>query len=244
MPRLSSTLAVAIIALTAVSTVDALSLSTSNERVYSRHFSRHFPVPRHTNKHDVAVSGLETVGKVAVAGAEMQGASVSEPQRRSDVGNGIRATGASAEFHEGYVIPAPPEATVTIKNAQLDSRSFGKEAAKFLDHAGKAAEGADAVGTVAETVSGRSLLDSRDLDHHDSISLGKRRRSKKKKGNEPAEHKEEQKEEPKSTEEPKSNENSGSGTNKHDVAVAGFQAAGDAAAAFAGMQGSGSSTPE
>ncbi|KAJ4473753.1 hypothetical protein J3R30DRAFT_3511412, partial [Lentinula aciculospora] len=107
MPRLSSTIAVAVIALAAIGTVDGLSPRTSNDRIYSRHFARHHPAPR-TNKHDVAVSGLETAGNAAVAGLELQGSSSSEPQRRSYEVNEIRTTvSVSPELHEGVVITPP-----------------------------------------------------------------------------------------------------------------------------------------
>ncbi|KAJ3711218.1 hypothetical protein C8R42DRAFT_648356 [Lentinula raphanica] len=205
MPRLCSTLAVAVIALAAVSTVDAsrywdsytlktkwdvlidrlCSPAMSNEHVYSRHFARHYPVPRHTNKHDVAVTGIETAGKVAIAGEEAQ---ASNPERRSDIVNNVRTIGDHSEFHEGFVIPPPPGANEAIKKAvSVDGRSLvdvteafsgrslesdpelgknflTKAASKLLHHgakhAGDVADGASAVDTASEPVQTRSLSDS------------------------------------------------------------------------------------
>ncbi|KAJ3861516.1 hypothetical protein EV359DRAFT_66417 [Lentinula novae-zelandiae] len=205
MPRLSSTIAVAIIAFTAIGAVDASSLTTADERVYSRHFARHHPAPRASNKHDVAVAGLETIGKTAVAGAELQGASTSESQRRSNP-------------DESESMPPP-------KNVKL------------LEHAEKATEGAAAVGTAADGAeSAKDSNEGRSLDH-EYVSLGKRKKPKKAKSK--PKH-EESKSEPKQEEPKPANE----GTNKHDVAVAGFQAAGEAAAAVAGAQGSSDSTSD
>lgn len=79
-----------------------------------------------------------------------------------------------------------------------------------------------------------------------AVSLGKRKKPKKAKSKpkhekSKSEPKSEPKQEEAKQEEPKpANE----GTNKHDVAVAGFQAAGEAAAAVAGAQGSSASTPD
>ncbi|KAJ3872858.1 hypothetical protein F5051DRAFT_506867 [Lentinula edodes] len=220
MPRLSSTIAVAIIAFTVIGAVDASSLTTSDERVYSRHFSRHHPAPRASNKHDVAVAGLETIGKTAVAGAELQGASTSESQRRSNP-------------DESEFIPPPKN----VGSRSLHQRHLGK-AVKLLEHAAKASEGAAAVGTAAE---GAESNEGRSLDH-EYVSLGKRKKPKKAKSKpKHEESKSEPKQEEAKQEEPKpANE----GTNKHDVAVAGFQAAGEAAAAVAGAQGSSASTPD
>ncbi|KAJ3886545.1 hypothetical protein GG344DRAFT_69583 [Lentinula edodes] len=247
MPRLSSTIAVAIIAFTAIGAVDASSLTTSDERVYSRHFARHHPAPRASNKHDVAVAGLETIGKTAVAGAELQGASTSEPQRRDEV-HEIRDAVISKPNESGFI--PPPE---DVGFHSLHRRHLGK-AVKFLEHAGKATEGAAVVGTATEDAKdsneGRSLVRSND---HESVSLGKRRKSKKTKStqakheepkpepkHEEPKHEEPKQEEPKHEEPKPANE----GTNKHDVAVAGFQAAGEAAVALAGAQGSSASTPD
>lgn len=74
------------------------------------------------------------------------------------------------------------------------------------------------------------------------VSLGKRKKPKKAKSKPKHEKsKSEPKQEEPKQEEPKpANE----GTNKHDVAVAGFQAAGEAAAAVAGAQGSSDSTSD
>ncbi|KAJ3804327.1 hypothetical protein F5876DRAFT_83356 [Lentinula aff. lateritia] len=216
MPKLSSTIAIAIIAFTAISAVDASSLTTSDERVYSRHFARHHPTPRAS---DVAVAGLETIGKTAVAGAELQGASTSESQRRSNP-------------DESEFMPPP-------KNVGL--RSLGK-AVKFIEHAEKATAGAAAVGTAAEGAeSAKDSNEGRSLDH-EYVSLGRRKKPKKTKSK--PKH-DESKSEPKS--EPKQEEESkpvSEGTNKHDVAVAGFQAAGQAAEAVAGAQGSSASTSD
>ncbi|GAW07465.1 hypothetical protein LENED_009458 [Lentinula edodes] len=228
MPRLSSTIAVAIIAFTVIGAVDASSLTTSDERVYSRHFSRHHPAPRASNKHDVAVAGLETIGKTAVAGAELQGASTSESQRRSNP-------------DESEFIPPPKN----VGSRSLHQRHLGK-AVKLLEHAAKASEGAAAVGTAAEGAeSAKDSNEGRSLDH-EYVSLGKRKKPKKAKSKpkhekSKSEPKSEPKQEEAKQEEPKpANE----GTNKHDVAVAGFQAAGEAAAAVAGAQGSSASTPD
>ncbi|KAJ3769227.1 hypothetical protein FB446DRAFT_748804 [Lentinula raphanica] len=156
----------------------------SNEHVYSRHFARHYPVPRHTNKHDVAVTGIETAGKVAIAGEEAQ---ASNPERRSDIVNNVRTIGDHSEFHEGFVIPPPPGANEAIKKAvdgrslvdvteafsgrslesdpELVGRNFlTKAASKLLHHgakhAGDVADGASAVDTASEPVQTRSLSDS------------------------------------------------------------------------------------
>ncbi|KAJ4496328.1 hypothetical protein C8J55DRAFT_17631 [Lentinula edodes] len=266
MPRLSSTIAVAIIAFTAIGAVDASSLTTSDERVYSRHFARHHPAPRASNKHDVAIAGLETIGKTAVAGAELQGASTSEPQRRDEV-HEIRDAVISKPNESGFI--PPPE---DVGFHSLHRRHLGK-AVKFLEHAGKATEGAAVVGTATEDAKdsneGRSLVRSDDHESGKSsssfayrkdaclsfcvVSLGKRRKSKKAKStqakheepkpepkHEEPKHEEPKQEEPKHEEPKPANE----GTNKHDVAVAGFQAAGEAAVALAGAQGSSASTPD
>ncbi|KAJ3899662.1 hypothetical protein F5879DRAFT_493270 [Lentinula edodes] len=215
MPRLSSTIAVAIIAFTGICAVDASSLTTSDERVYSRHFARHHPVPRASNKHDVAVAGLETIGKTAVAGAELQGASTSESQRRSNPDE--------SEF-------MPPPKNVGLRS--LHQRHLGK-AVKLVEHAAKATEGAAVVGTAAEGAeSAKDSNEGRSLDH-EYVSLGKRKKPKKAKSK--PKHEEPKQKEPKPASE---------GTNKHDVAVAGFQAAGEAAVAVAGAQGSSASTPD
>ncbi|KAH7879147.1 uncharacterized protein C8R40DRAFT_1167110 [Lentinula edodes] len=227
MPRLSSTIAVAIIAFTGICAVDASSLTTSDERVYSRHFARHHPVPRASNKHDVAVAGLETIGKTAVAGAELQGASTSESQRRSNP-------------DESEFMPPPKNGRLTQTHTffrlvglrSLHQRHLGK-AVKLVEHAAKATEGAAVVGTAAEGAeSAKDSNEGRSLDH-EYVSLGKRKKPKKAKSK--PKHEEPKQKEPKPASE---------GTNKHDVAVAGFQAAGEAAVAVAGAQGSSASTPD
>ncbi|KAJ3928721.1 MAG: hypothetical protein NXY57DRAFT_964275 [Lentinula lateritia] len=225
MPRLSSTIAVAIIAFTAIGAVDASSLTTADERVYSRHFARHHPAPRASNKHDVAVAGLETIGKTAVAGAELQGASTSESQRRSNP-------------DESESMPPPKN----VGSRSLHQRHHLGKAVKLLEHAEKATEGAAAVGTAADGAeSAKDSNEGRSLDH-EYVSLGKRKKPKKAKSKPKHEKsKSEPKQEEPKQEEPKpANE----GTNKHDVAVAGFQAAGEAAAAVAGAQGSSDSTSD
>ncbi|KAJ3797770.1 hypothetical protein GGU11DRAFT_744909 [Lentinula aff. detonsa] len=86
MPRLSSTLALVLLASTALGAVDASNFTRPHGRVHARHFERSSALAKVVKRPPGVTSGLGVASKLAGAVAATRGASesASEPQRRSD----------------------------------------------------------------------------------------------------------------------------------------------------------------
>ncbi|KAJ3731742.1 hypothetical protein DFJ43DRAFT_359232 [Lentinula guzmanii] len=106
MPRLSSTLALVLLASTALGAVDASNFTRPHGRVHARHFERSSALAKVVKRPPGVTSGLGVAGKLAGAVAATRGASesASEPQRRSD-----EKAHESVPFNKGRVGQVDPE---------------------------------------------------------------------------------------------------------------------------------------
>ncbi|KAJ3995365.1 hypothetical protein F5050DRAFT_1808758 [Lentinula boryana] len=106
MPRLSSTLALVLLASTALGAVDASNFTRPHGRVHARHFERSPALAQVVKRPPGVTSGLGVASKLAGAVATISGASesASEPQRRRD-----EKAHESVPFDKGKVGQVVPE---------------------------------------------------------------------------------------------------------------------------------------